>query len=269
MSSGTIDQQQQQQPQHQNDGGLLTTTSFADLKQERNDILLKTDGPFYFKLPSIVAVIGPTGVGKSELVASILRDRDVLIQPNPDIILYVYNIYQKELFERLQNWCNGKVIFLNGLDELKKITFSTDLNTVLVLDDQQRQISDSKEFGIELMTVKMHHNNLLIFYICQSLFLSSKHNTLISRQASYVIIFRNKRTSYEANAVARECMQLKSNTVHEIFKIASLYSQRPYLVFDCNPTTSEYRQLTTNILKSDRPKFFIYLTADDSSDKTK
>jgi hypothetical protein len=223
-------------------------------------IIIPNQRHFSFKIPSIVTCVGGTGVGKSVLIGNILRYRAELIEPTPKHIIYVYNIFQNDLFNQIKDWCNGDITFVSGLSELQKIKLQPD--TCLILDDVQQQMSDSKDFAVQLMTVGMHHQKLIIFYICQSLFLKSKHNTMIHRQSSVVIMFRNKRNMYEAETLLRQTMQLKPTEVRWLYKDISRYNSRPYLCIDCSPDTPEYRQLTSNILPIDTPKIF-YMVVDE------
>jgi energy-coupling factor transporter ATP-binding protein EcfA2 len=226
-------------------------------------VVLPDQTRFNFTAGKIVSVIGPTGVGKSHLVAKILRDRNELITPFPTKIIYVYNIWQEDLFREIENWCPGIVTFVQGLDELQKFVFpppSTSSCTVLVLDDQQQALLDSKDFGITLMTAGIHHNNILCFFIGQSLYLKAKHTTLVNRNSSYVIMFRNKRSMYECERMGQQALQLSSNQVRRLYKDACQYTPHCYLLYDLNPDTSEFRQLTTNILSTDSPWFFYYIT---------
>src|SRR5579859_2832516 len=117
--------------------------------QTKNIIIPDTEGPFYFKPGRIISVIGPTGVGKSHLVAKILRDRNQLVKPKPHKVLYVYNIWQEDLYKQIAEWC-PHVEFVRGLDNLwPKISAVTPATapTILVLDDQQQQIADLKDIG--------------------------------------------------------------------------------------------------------------------------
>jgi hypothetical protein len=230
---------------------------------QEKGLLFPDQTQFMFRIPALVSCVGPTNVGKSWFVARCLRDRKYLIDQPPDIILYVYNIYQEKLFEQIKQWCPGMVTFLHGLDELKKIKFSPDVRTAIVLDDVQQSLSDSKDFGYELISCMMHHHNLLIFYICQTLYLKSRHNTAINRQSSYVVMFRNKRNIYEAQALGRECLQLKPREIQWLYKDISQYNARPYILIDCKPETPDYRQITTNILATDWPKIFYYICEDN------
>jgi hypothetical protein len=174
----------------------------------------------------------------------------------------VYSIWQDKLFEQIKHWC-PETQFVHGIEELQKIEFSPGICTTIMLDDQQQALLESKQYGVQLMTVDVHHKNIILFFICQSLFLRSRHNALVNRQASYVIMFRNKRSMYEAELVGRQIMQLKPFEVHALYKDASAYRDHSYLVYDTNAETNEYRQLVTSILADDNPKVFYHISDDN------
>jgi Adenovirus IVa2 protein len=234
------------------------------LKRRRKPIVLTNQAPFRFLCGKLCSVIGPTSVGKSHLVAKILRDRNELIDPPPQTVIYVYNIWQDQLFKQIQEWCPG-IKFVQGLDALESLTLPKTSCTVLVLDDMQQQLLDSKSFGVQLITAGIHHNNIMCFFIGQSLFLKAKHTTLLNRNSTYVIMFRNKRSMFECERLGRQALQLTPDKVRWLYKDACKYNQRCYLLYDTNPDTSEYRQLATNILTTDTPKIFYYVSEENSN----
>lgn len=221
-------------------------------------IIVPDQERFHFKFEKLVSVIGPTGCGKSILVSHILRDRHQLMRPTPTRIIYVYNIWQDDLFKKIQRWCDGKVTFLHGFQALRSVNFSRNDANLVVLDDQQQQFLDSKEFGHQLVTVDVHHKNMLLIWIGQSLFIRARNATLVSRQTMYTIMFLNRRDMYECEYIGKKALQLKASDVRMLYKDAARYSARPYLLYDLNPETSEYRTCTTNILNTDSPYFFYY-----------
>lgn len=230
-----------------------------DLKTTENSIVLANQDAFYFKAPAILSVIGPSNVGKSYLVAKILRDRSLLIKPTPKIVIYVYNIWQNELFEQLKLWVPG-IRFVSGLADLQKITFTPNVSSIIILDDQQQALLNANEYAVQLFSVEMHHKSMFIIYVGQTLFLHGKNNAMLNRQSSYIIMFRNKRSSYESEVLARQTLQLKPAEIRWLYKDAANMQERPYLVWDLNPATSEHRQLCTNILPEDCPKVFYYIS---------
>jgi len=236
----------------------ITPLSVAT-KMEKYERKQEFHEPFHFICPNIVAVVGPTGCGKSQLVARILRDRHELIRPPPDAVYYVYSIWQENLFAQIKQWC-PEVQFVHGVDELQRIDFNPNLCTAVVLDDQQQALLEAKEYGVNLMTTDVHHKNIIMFFICQSLFFRSRHNALVNRQASYVIMFRNKRSMFEPEQVGRQILQLKPCEVHSLYKDASSYRDYSYLLYDTNPETIEHRQLVTSILTDDDPKVFYHIS---------
>src|SRR5438874_11472045 len=91
--------------------------------------------PFTFKLPSLLVCSGSTGAGKSYLTAEILHARNEIIEPAPRVVIWVYNIYQQELFDRIRDYVPD-VVFVHGMDDFYAITFSPGIPHLVVLDDQ-------------------------------------------------------------------------------------------------------------------------------------
>lgn len=216
--------------------------------------------PFFFRARNITSVTGNTGSGKSTLIAKILRDRNELIKPSPQAVIYVYNSHQPELFNQITEWCQGTPVkFTTDMFEYQTLVPPNQQQpTVLVLDDQQPAVADSGLKGVRMMTEDCNHRNLKIFYVQQSMYIHSKYNTALNRQAKYCIMFSNRRNPYEEQQLGKECLQLNADQLSVLYKDAGKYTNRPYLVYDNHPDTSEFCRLTTNILATDKPKFFYY-----------
>jgi energy-coupling factor transporter ATP-binding protein EcfA2 len=225
-------------------------------------VIIPDQDRFRFTPGKIVSIIGPTGIGKSHLVAKILRDRDELIRPTPTNMVYVYNIWQTDLFRQIEEWCPG-ITFIQGIEKLQTYVYPADRSTILVLDDQQQQLLDSKDFGVQLITVGVHHHNIMCFFIGHTLYPRARLAQLANRNTSYFIIFKNKRSMYECERFGRQQLQLTPYQVRYAYKVASKYTDRSYLLYDLNPETPEFRQLTTNILNTDEPKFFYDLGSEE------
>src|SRR5215469_8634870 len=148
--------------------------------------------PFCFELPGSLIISGVTGVGKSHLCAQIVKYRNEIICPKPTVIIWVYNVYQSKLFDDIKATC-PECVFVHGWDEFKKITLSKNVNHLLIIDDLI-SLGDSKE-AVDLFTCKVHHYNIFLIYLIQSMYYRSKFNALLMRQAKYIILFQNKRNS--------------------------------------------------------------------------
>src|SRR5215510_12702693 len=97
------------------------------------DITFEESEPFHFSAPGLLVISGATGVGKSYLCKQIVKFRNEIIKPKPDVVLWVYNIFQDALFKEVTSVCPN-VIFLNGMEEFFKYQLSQGLSYTIVLD---------------------------------------------------------------------------------------------------------------------------------------
>ena len=212
---------------------------------------------FHFRLPNLLVIVGSSQAGKSVLASEIVKANREIIRPTPQVIIWVYTIWQEDLFKKIRERTPG-VIFCNGMDEFNKIELSKSVNHLVVLDDCMTCVSDSSEM-VNLFTRKIHHFNIFLIYLAQTLYMKSKYNTLIQRQAGYVILFENKRNNYEANHFGRE-VNLKPSDIKYLFRDAAKYLKRPYILFVCVPETDEQRSMLIHFLPHQHPKFFYYIS---------
>lgn len=227
--------------------------------QESNDTsAVEGENEFFnFKLPNLLVISGTSQAGKSVLTSKIVRSNKEIIKPAPQVIIWVYSIWQEDLFKQLKEWVPG-IILCNGLEEFQKIELSSNVNHLVVLDDCMTGISDSSEM-LNLFTRKIHHYKIFLIYLTQSLYVRSKYNTTIQRQAGYIILFLNRRNNYEANQLGRE-LNLTSEDIRYLYRDASKYLKRPYILFVCVPETDEQKTMLVHFLPEQQPKFFYYIS---------
>ena len=63
---------------------------------------------------------------------------------------------------------------------------------LLVLDDLITEEGQDKEL-LDLFTKHSHHQNITVMYLCQDMFPPGKYAKSISRNAHYIIAFKNPR----------------------------------------------------------------------------
>ena len=63
---------------------------------------------------------------------------------------------------------------------------------VLVLDDLMEEGGKDKRV-LDLFTKESHHRNITVLYLCQDIFPPRKYAKTISRNAHYVVAFKNSR----------------------------------------------------------------------------
>jgi hypothetical protein len=216
-----------------------------------------TNDFFHFKLPNLLVIAGSSQAGKSVMASQIVRSNREIIRPQVDVIIWVYTVWQEELFAQLRKWV-PELKFCNGLEEFQKIELSTSVNHLVVLDDCMTGVSDSSEM-LNLFTRKIHHYNIFLIYLTQSLYVKSKYNTTIQRQAGYIILFQNRRNNYEATQLGRE-LNLTPTDVRYLYKDAAKYLKRPYILFVCTPETDDRKSMLIHFLPEQKPKFFYYIS---------
>ena len=94
-----------------------------------------------------------------------------------------------------------------GLEPLKKrgihfhegLPQTADLDTwyppeggLLILDDLMEEGGNDKQV-LDLFTKHLHHRHITVLYLCQNLFPPGKYAKTISRNAHYVVAFKNPR----------------------------------------------------------------------------
>jgi hypothetical protein len=212
---------------------------------------------FYFKSPALLVISGSTMSGKSFMCSKIVLAREQIIKPTPKKVIWVYGIWQDELFEQLRAQVPD-IVFCNGMSEFHNIQLDPDDNALVAIDDCLTSVSDSTD-AVNLFTKTIHHKKLFVIYMVQSLYMKSKYNTLLQRQAGYIILFQNKRNGYEAKQLGKE-LGLTPTDVKYLYKDASKYLKRVYILFVCIPETPETKSMLIHFLPDQQPKFYYYIS---------
>ena len=190
-----------------------------------------------FKHPFTCIVAGPTGCGKSQFVARLLRTKDSTISPVPDRMVFHYTEWQP-LYERLEKF----VELQQGLPDVD--SFDPRQKNLLVLDDAMGVV-DKKKIA-SLFTEKSHHRNLSVIYVVQNLFEKGPESRTVSLNAHYMVIFKNPRDASQISHLARQMYPGRGKYLQEAFVHAT---SKPYgyLLVDARQETPEHLRLRTKI----------------------
>ena len=190
-----------------------------------------------FKHPFTCIVAGPTGCGKSQFVARLLRTKESTITPVPDRVVFHYAEWQP-LYERLENF----VEFRQGLPDVD--SFDPRQKNLLVLDDAMG-VLDKKKIA-SLFTEKSHHRNLSVIYVVQNLFEKGPESRTVGLNAHYLVVFKNPRDASQISHLARQMYPGRGKYVQEAFARAT---SKPYgyLLVDARQETPEHLRLRTKI----------------------
>ena len=71
-----------------------------------------------------------------------------------------------------------------------------------MLDDLMAEGGEDKEL-LDLFTKHSHHQNITVIYLCQDMFPPGKYAKSISRNAHYIIAFKNPRDQFTASSLSQ------------------------------------------------------------------
>jgi uridine kinase len=220
---------------------------------------LKTNNPFLFWVPdgydtdhfmpwvhrftSVIA--GPTGSGKSMFVRRFVHNIKHMMTPKPDRILWCYGEYQT-----LYGTVEG-IEFQQGLPDLDNLDPRE--KHLIILDDLMDQ---TDQRVASLFTKKSHHKNISVMYIVQNLFHRGKHYRTISRNAHYMVLFKNRTDVSQIMALAQQMYPRRTQYFMEAFVRATA---RPhgYMVIDMKQNTPDILRLRTFIFPGKEQKAYV------------
>lgn len=164
-------------------------TVTTDPTQSFNLSQKRSEG-FKFKSPSSIFIVGPSGCGKTCSTKSLLLQHlDELFASPRAVIHYCYGAWQDGFREMHQHGIKSH----DNLPDEKQLKqwFPKD-GGLLVMDDLMTEGGDDKEV-LDLFTKHSHHRNITVIYICQDMSPPGKYAKSISRNAHYVVAFKNPR----------------------------------------------------------------------------
>ena len=191
---------------------------------------MQTGKPFRFHTPSSILVVGPSGCGKTVFTEKLLVD-------NPD------------LFET-QGMQDQGVVFHEGIpDHDALVQWFPQGHGVLVLDDLMDEGSHDKRV-LDLFTKHSHHQGVTVLYLCQDMFPVGRYAKSISRNAHYIVAFKNPRDQLGVRNVMLQSFPTTWKDTLETFHQATT---RPYgyLVLDLHPASSDQQRLLSHLLKDE------------------
>lgn len=219
------------------------------------------------KLPSPSTLIfsGVSGSGKSTLVYEILKHAKGMFEQMPAKIVYCYNIYQNELFDRMKREVDN-LQFFQGIpkrDDLERFADHGG-HSVLIIDDLMSQCSISQDV-CDLFTIFSHHMNFTVFLLVQNLFAHGKLFRTISLNAHQFALFKNQRDMLQIKTFAKQCFPDQTKYFTDSYIKATSSKEYGYLFADLSPRLSGQEtlyRLRTNILPGETT--IVYLPCDQN-----
>lgn len=191
-----------------------------------------------FKHPFTCLIAGPTGSGKTMLLMQILENRNTMINPKPDRIVYCYKQFQKA-FEKIDY-----IEFHEGLVDIDE--FDPAINNIVIIDDLMMQ-SEQDKTVLNLFTVDSHHQNISVFFLSQNLFSQGKYMRTISLNCHYIILMNNPRDRSQINYLAKQVFPTHTKFLVESY-IDATSTKFGYLFLDFRQETDNELRVQTGII---------------------
>lgn len=196
-------------------------------------------------------ISGPTMSGKTFLLKEILKNKDVLIKPSPNKIIYCYKEWQS-IYDNFKIDVPG-IIFVDGLVRYDEIDMS--FNNLIIFDDLMNEAIQSKDI-MNIFTIGSHHKNTSTFLISQNMFAKGKFARDISLNSNYMIIFHNPRDQQQIAILARQMYPNNSKFLIESFNDVSK-NPHGYLLIDLKQTTDHRNRIQSNILPTQKRIIYV------------
>ena len=197
------------------------------------------------KSPFTALLAGPTGSGKTQLIASLIAKAGDVCDTLPKEIIYCYGVWQKS-FEKIEG-----VTFHEGMLDVKENIPRDGVSRWIIVDDLMDEANGQTD---DLYTKYSHHLNISVFFIVQNLF--KKQLRTMSLNTHYLFLFKNPRDSAFISHLARQIYPNKSKFMVESYQHAT---QKPhsFLLVDLKQSTDERVRLIGNF-NSDNDVKFVY-----------
>ena len=198
---------------------------------------------FQFKTPSSILIVGPSSCGKTCFTESLLLDHleEFFVNP-PTTIHYCYGAWQ----DGFRDMKDAGVQFHEGVPTTFHLQKWFPKGGLLVLDDLMVEGGEDKEL-LDLFTKHSHHQNITVLYLCQDMFPPGKYAKSISRNAHYVIAFKNPRDQL---GMRNLLLQAFPTCWQDMMDVYQKVTERPfgYTVLDLHPASDNRKRVFSHLL---------------------
>lgn len=141
-----------------------------------------------FRHPATVLVAGPTFSGKSHLMRQILENKDQMLRPPVEEVIWCYGIESPQLVSLKEKFPDIKLH--RGLPDLDRLaSLPKGVKRALVIDDLMNETKGNVVSN--LFTKIAHHMDISVFYLCQNVLNNNKEMRNIFLNAMYKVLFYN------------------------------------------------------------------------------
>ena len=200
---------------------------------------------FRFHTLSSLMIAGPLGCSKTVFTTKLLLDNTELFSNSPKAIHYYYGSWQEGV-DKLEK---GGVKFHEGIPDSDALPKWFPEGGALVLDDLMDEGGNDK-CVLDLFTKHLHHQNITVIYLCQDLFLNGKFTNTISRNAHYIVAFKNPRDQLGMRNLLLQSFPTRWQEVLETFRKVT---ERPfgYMLLDLHSTSQDDQCILSHLLKEE------------------
>ena len=141
---------------------------------------------FRFNTPSSMMVVGPSGCGKTVFTTKLLVDHPDLFETPPKKFTTVTDPGKTAT----NAWNNTASSFTRAFPIRNSYPSGFPNGGLLVLDDLMEEGGNDKRV-LDLFTKHSHHQDVTVIYLCRDMFPPGKFAKSISRNAHYIVGFKN------------------------------------------------------------------------------
>ena len=198
-----------------------------------------------FHTASSLMIAGPSGSGKTVFTTKLLLDNPELFADPPPDVHSCYGSWQNG-FDKLKK---AGVRFHEGIPDSDALPQWFPEGGVLVLDNLMDEGGNDKGV-LDLFTKHSHHQNITMIYLCQDLFPNGKFAKTISRNAHYIVAFKNPGDQLGMRNLLLQSFPTRWQEVMETFRKVT---DRPfgYMLLDLHPTSQDDQRILSHLLKEE------------------
>ena len=217
--------------------------------EKQNGFLIGVDRgkAFRFKTPSSILIVGPSGCGKTCFTETLLLDHleELFVSP-PTTIHHCYGVWQ----HGLQDMKDAGIQFHEGVPTAFHLQKWFPKGGLLMLDDLMVEGGEDKEL-LDLFTKHSDHQNITVLYLCHDMFPPGKYAKSISRNAQYILAFKNPRDQL---GMKNLLLQAFPTSWQDMMDVYQKVTERPfgYTVLDLHPASNDRKHVFSHPLMHER-----------------
>ena len=198
-----------------------------------------------FKQPFTCLIAGPTSSGKTVFTSRLLDNRQTMIEPNVDEIIWCYGIESPQL-AKLKERFPGVLKLHKGLPDIDKLgSMDSNVNRLLVLDDLMTETRGNTVAN--LFSKGAHHMNISVIYVVQNVFNQNREMRNVFLNAQYKVLFNNPSDLNQLTVLNSRMFPGHSNFLKSVMNDASQKKSHAYVVLDVHPRTPQDLRVRTDI----------------------